>query len=101
MLNAITIITNSKQQYQNQSRNHLQEPHRQEPVNESVVGECSISNNILGHLQEPASVLVDMQKWDEAEVILKELLNYPDCKSYAEGELQYIENTKNINNKYT
>lgn len=39
-----------------------------------------------------AYVLIDMQKYDEAELFLKEIVNDPLCKDFAEGELNYIHN---------
>lgn len=38
-----------------------------------------------------AYVLIDLQKYDEAEVLLKEMLNDPMSKEFAEGELKYVE----------
>jgi tetratricopeptide (TPR) repeat protein len=37
-----------------------------------------------------AYVLIDQRKYDEAEAILKEMLNEPLSKEFAEGELKYI-----------
>lgn len=37
-----------------------------------------------------AYVLIDKNRLDEAEVLLKEMLNDPECKDFAEDELDYI-----------
>lgn len=37
-----------------------------------------------------AYVLIDLERYDEAEVMLRGLLYDPNCKEFAEGELQYI-----------
>lgn len=42
-----------------------------------------------------AYVLIDLKRYDEAEVLLKSLLNDPSCKEFAEGELNYIHQLKN------
>ncbi len=42
-----------------------------------------------------AYVLIDLQKYDEAEALLKEMLNDPMSKEFAEGELKYIEQLRN------
>lgn len=38
-----------------------------------------------------AYVLIDLKKYDEAEELLKDMLNDPQSKEFAEGELKYIE----------
>ena len=42
-----------------------------------------------------AYVLIDLQKYDEAEALLKEMLNDSMSKEFAEGELKYIEQLRN------
>ena len=41
-----------------------------------------------------AYVLIDQEKYDEAEILLKEMLNNPMSKEFAEGELKYVEQMK-------
>ena len=41
-----------------------------------------------------AYVLIDLEKYDEAETLLKEMLNNPMSKEFAEGELKYVEQMK-------
>ena len=41
-----------------------------------------------------AYVLIDQEKYDEAEDLLKEMLNNPMSKEFAEGELKYVEQMK-------
>jgi hypothetical protein len=39
--------------------------------------------------------LIDMREYDEAEELLKEMVNDPLCKDFAEGELNYINDIRN------
>lgn len=39
--------------------------------------------------------LIDMSEYDEAEELLKEMINDPLCKDFAEGELNYINDIRN------
>ena len=41
-----------------------------------------------------AYVLIDLERYDEAEELLKSMLSDPSCKEFAEGELKYIEQLK-------
>ena len=41
-----------------------------------------------------AFVLIDQEKYDEAETLLKEMLQDPSCKEFAQGELNYIAQIK-------
>ena len=45
-----------------------------------------------------AYVLIDQRKYDEAETLLKEMLNDPMSKEFAEGELKYVEQMKRRSN---
>lgn len=45
-----------------------------------------------------AYVLIDQEKYDEAETLLKEMLNDPMSKEFAEGELKYVEQMKRQSN---
>lgn len=42
-----------------------------------------------------AYVLIDQEKYDEAEILLKEMMDNPMSKDFAEGELKYIEQLRN------
>ena len=37
-----------------------------------------------------AYVLIDQERYDEAESLLKDMLKEPTCKDFAQGELNYI-----------
>jgi hypothetical protein len=41
-----------------------------------------------------AYVLIDLEMYDEAETLLKEMLNEPMSKDFAEGELNYVRQRK-------
>lgn len=41
-----------------------------------------------------AYVLIDWERYDEAEILLKDMLNDPMSKDFAEGKLKYIEQLK-------
>ena len=41
-----------------------------------------------------AYVLIDQKKYAEAEILLKELLENPSCKDFAENELKYIKHLR-------
>ena len=45
-------------------------------------------------LRRQGYVLIEMDKLDAAEEAFKKLLKYPESKSYAEGELQYIKQVR-------
>ena len=45
-------------------------------------------------LRRQGYLLIEMDKLDAAEQAFKKLLKYPESKSYAEGELQYINQVK-------
>lgn len=45
-----------------------------------------------------AYVLIDQEKFDEAESLLKEMLNDPMSKEFAEGELKYVQQIKQQRN---
>lgn len=46
-------------------------------------------------LRRKGYLLVEMKLLDEAEDVFNDLLNYPDSRSYAEGELKYIRSLRN------